>query len=75
MIGDVRNDREGDGFRRETVGTPAIEIERPIFDLIARLPRARLVCYAMRYTRNFEGDGQRLLRRIGPGRLVKARID
>ena len=63
------------GMIGETVGTPATENEGPILGLIARLPRARLVCYMMRYTHNLEGEGQCLLRRIGPGRLVKARTD
>ena len=45
------------------------------FHLMARLPRARPVCYMMKYRRNSEGDGKCLLRRIGPGKLVKANAD
>ena len=72
-VGDVRNDRKDDGFSGETVGTPEIETEQPIFDLMVRLPRTRPVCYMIRYMRNSEGDGQCLLRRNGLGRLVRAR--
>ena len=72
---DAQNDRKDNGFHGEAVGTRAIETEQPIFVLIAHLPRARSECYMMGYTHNLERDTQCLLRRIGPGRLVKARAD